>query len=60
MSEEALLSVVLDTPEGERYVQFEAEREAFWNQYPKLLQQYGYPKLCKSEQSSEFGRERRP
>ena len=40
MSEDALLSVVLDIPEREHDAQFENEREAFWSQYPELLKQY--------------------
>lgn len=40
MSEEALLSVELDTTRSEQYAQFEAEREAFWRQFPELLKQY--------------------
>jgi hypothetical protein len=40
MSEDALLSVVLDVSEREPNAQFEAERQAFWNQFHELLQQY--------------------
>ena len=40
MSEETLHSVVLDLPERQHDAKFEAERQAFWNQYPELLQQY--------------------